>query len=351
MVFMVKNSKHIEIVRSTTKGLGSMSRASSDAAVAALSKHFASVRMTVVNDLPDLRAVVARKPDLVFLGMEYVLVDSPVGVESPYRVWLSDFLDKHGIAYTGSGRAAHELGRNKPLAKQRILDANSRTSAYRVISQGQPFTRDDIPLAFPMFVKPTDRGGGVGIDEDSVVYTFAQLRSKVAAITTQLQADSLVEEYLPGREFSVAILKDQGSAQFMVMPIELVAPQNADGIRLLGSQVKSSNTEQALRVTDESIKSSVTDLALNVFHALGARDYGRIDIRLDAAGTPHFLEANLIPSLISGYGSFPKACVLNVRLDYEPMMVKIANLGLARRVGNIEDSPEPITLHSPAYQY
>jgi len=89
-------------------------------------------------------------------------------------------------------------------------------------------------------------------------------------------------------------------------------------------------------VTDPYIRSSVVELAINAFNALGARDYGRIDIRLDDTGLPYFLEANLLPSLISGYGSFPKACMLNDNLAYEPMIMKIARLGLQRTTHTIE---------------
>jgi D-alanine-D-alanine ligase len=112
--------------------------------------------------------------------------------------------------------------------------------------------------------------------------------------------------------------------------------------------VKSSNTEQAIEVIDKNIKTKVTTLATEVFYALGARDYGRIDIRLDAHGTPHFLEANLIPSLISGYGSFPKACMLNIDLDYESMILSIARLGLAHNMDANEEIIEPIALCNPA---
>jgi D-alanine-D-alanine ligase len=111
----------------------------------------------------------------------------------------------------------------------------------------------------------------------------------------------------------------------------------------LSGQVKSENVEQVLEVTDLKVRSKVITLALAVFEALDARDYGRIDIRLDATGTPHFLEANLIPSLISGYGSFPKACLLNVGLDYEPMIMTIVNLALARQLNEIIDVHESIT--------
>ena len=338
---MIKSNKHIEIVRSTTKTLSSMSQRSCDALYAVLAKHFVRVGVTIVNDLSDLDALAASHPDLVFLGMEFVPTDQSLGIDDPNKVWLSDFLDQHDIAYTGSRQTAYELGRDKSLAKQRVLNANLATSAFCVIRPNQSWDKHDVTLDFPLFVKPTNRGGGLGIDCDSVVHNFEQLRSKVHAITTKYQSDALIEEYLPGREFSVAILKDAYSPVYVAMPIELVAPPDQNGSRLLSGQVKAADAEQVLEVTDTMVRSKVTALALDVFYALGARDYGRIDIRLDSAGTPHFLEANLIPSLISGYGSFPKACVLNIGLEYEPMMMRITQLGLARAARRTPDALDP----------
>ena len=340
VLYMTKSNKHIEIVRSTTGRLSSMSQESCDAIFAVLAKRFTDVSITIVNNLSDLEALVARRPNLVFLGMKFIPANPTLGAADPQKIWLGEYLDRHNIAYTGSGQAAHRLERSKPRAKQCVLDASLKTSAFCVIKQAQSLSKGDISLVFPLFIKPTSGGGGLGIDSKSVAHTFEQLCSKVQSITAKLHSDSLVEEYLPGREFSVAILRDEHSLEFLAMPIELVAPPDKAGVSLLSSRVKSSNTEQALEVTDKSVKSKIAALALAVFHALGARDYGRIDIRLDAAGVPHFLEANLIPSLISGYGSFPKACVLNIGLEYEPMILRIAELGLARQADNTKEAPE-----------
>ena len=303
-----------------------MSQVSSDSILTVLGRNFASARITIVDNLPDLKALVGRRPDLVFLGMEFVYSDD----SSSSKIWLSDYLEDHEIAYTGSRQAASELGRYKALAKQRVLDIGLKTSAYHVIKQMQLLKRSDLTFDFPMFIKPTKGGGGAGIDSDSVVNNIEQLIAKVLSISIDNQSDSLVEEYLPGREFSVAVLRDELSSRYSVMPLELIAPADENGARLLSGEIKSSNTEQTLEVSDPIVKAEVAELALNVFQALGARDFGRIDIRCDSNGTPHFLEANLIPSLISGYGSFPKACVMNLGLGYESMILSIVRLGLQR---------------------
>jgi D-alanine-D-alanine ligase len=318
-----------------------MSRRSAVAILATLSDHYAKVEIVIVNTVADLEVVAAHPPDLVFLGMKFVPDDraSVVGLDG--KLWLTDYLDEHGIAYTGSCQTAHELELNKPLAKQRALEAGLATSKFYVIPPHQLPDRTNTSLTFPVFIKPANRGGGLGIDSNSVAFNIDELRAKVQSITQKLRSDALVEEYLPGREFSVAILRDEYSPELRAMPVELIAQPDQRGIRMLSGRVKAANAEQVRPVTDQPIRARVTSLALKVFQVLGARDYGRIDIRLDSQGVPHFLEANLIPSLISGYGSFPKACELNQHLGYGPMIRRIARLGLERAPQRLEDTLAP----------
>jgi len=327
---MTKINKHIEIVRSSIVSLSSMSQVSCDAIYAILAKHYSRVGVTTVNNLTDLEGVADLNPDLVFLGMDFVPVNQALGSEDPDKIWLADYLDEHDIAYTGSGQLAHELDYNKPLAKQRALDAGLQTSPFYVIRQNQSQKRHDKSLVFPLFIKPTNRGGGQGIDSNSVAYNIGDVDLKVKSIAVELQSDSLIEQYLPGREFSVAILKNEFTSIYSVMPIELIAPADKNGVRILSAEIKSADTESFVEITDKKIKAKISILAMKVFRALGARDYGRIDIRLDKFGIPQFLEANLIPSLISGFGNFPKACLLNLDMSHENLILNITSLGLVR---------------------
>ena len=323
---MVKIRQRIEIVSSTTPGLSSMSVRSREATREALSKYYDDVRITIINTLSDLDELVLRRPDLVFSGMSFVFDET-----TQQKVWVSGHLDAHGITCTGSGQPAHDLERNKHLAKQVVINSGLRTSPFVVITRGASQLADTSQLTYPLFVKPTNSGGGTGIDEKSIVHNSQELRSKAESIERNHRTDALAEQYLPGREFSVAVLRRENSDKYSVMPIELVAPIDKDGNRVLGQATKRSNEEQIVELVDPVLRAAVCEHALAVFHALGARDYGRIDIRLDANGIPNFLEANLIPSLIAGYGSFPKACLLNINLDYEPMLLRIIDLALERK--------------------
>jgi len=340
---MKKINKHIEIVRYASTHIStSMGAKSSEAILDVLSKHYTRVGISVVKDLSDLKAAVEAKPDLVFLGKKFIPMDQALGLDDPDKIWIAQYLDDNNIAYTGSDHLAHQLEINKPLAKRCLLAAGLKTSPFYVAPKTSTLVKPSVDLKFPLFVKPTSSGGGQGIDSDSVVRNIKQLNAKVKSIAESLGSDSLVEEYLPGREFSVAILKHGCLQTYMTMAIEIIAPADEHGSRVLSSQIKKADTERSLKVIDQTIEAKINNLALSAFHALGARDYGRIDIRLDSAGVPHFLEANLAPSLKRSVGNyFPKACLLNLGLDYEAMILAIAELGLSRSAAMPLDAVEP----------
>lgn len=322
-------NKHIEIVRSASPSLSSMGQASAAMIRDVLEKHYTHVGVTTISTVHDLQAVVAKRPDLVFLGVKNVPYAASFSRPSA-KIWLAAYLEAHNLHYAGSRAPAIALDFGKPMAKQVVQAAGHRTPAYFLAREGQYKSSDELPLTFPLFVKPPSAGGGKGVSSDSVVRDFAAFQQKVKAIADSFHSAALVETYLTGREFTVAVLETPNSDKLIVMPIELVADQNEHGDRILSQSIKTADAEKAIAVTDTVLRYKIMELAAQVFKVLGARDYGRIDIRLDAHGTPHFLEANLIPSLVSGYGNFPKACMLNLGLDHEAMILNIVELGLSR---------------------
>lgn len=327
---MKKINKHIEIVRTNRSGLSSMGQASCNNLLEVLSKNFQRVGVTVLSDISDLNLLVKKRPDLVFLGMKFLPIDFEASENEQGKVWITDFLDLHEIEYTGSTQSAHILELNKSYAKSAVKFAGLKTGSHFVVLKHQKINGIPRGFQYPLFVKPADRGGGLGIDDNSVVRTDEQLIAKVRSISEDFNSDSLVEQYLSGREFSVGILKDQKTQELTAMPLELIAPINQNGERILTGAVKEADTENFIEVEDALLKSRINRLALASFSALGARDYGRIDIRLDKDGAAYFLEANLIPSILKDYGNFPKACMLNLGLNYEQMILRIVDLALFR---------------------
>ncbi len=326
--------KHIEIVRSSKTRFSSMSRDSGDAILLALRSKYSRVGITIVDNLSDLNSLVKLNPDLVFLGMKFINNDMAPGVELSKKIWISEYLDRFGITYTGSNKIAHEQSVDKSLAKKCILNAGVDTSPYFLINKDDLNSAIEIPkdFTFPLFVKPNNRGGGLGINNKSVVNNLVELKAKVYDISYNFGSDSIIERYLTGREFSVGVFNQTDNDSIYTMPLELITSPDEFGNRILGSGVKSANEESALSLDESELRIAICSLALSAFTALGGRDFGRIDIRIDDQGTPQFLEANLIPSLIEGYGSFPKACYLNEKIGFRSMIFKIVELAFLRDI-------------------
>lgn len=292
-----------------------------------LEKRYSDVRITDVSNVAALDEVIARKPDLVFLGVKFVPGDL---YANSLPVWLSQRLASAGIACTGSSRAAFILEHNKQLGKQQVRSEGLATADSLLLEQGEYFTEADISIDYPIFVKPVDGGGGSGINEYSLVHNFDELKTQVTWLMENVKTDALLESYLPGREFSVGILQEVFSDDFHAMPLEIVAPTNQTGSRFLSSRVKREDAEQTYEIIDQELKDTLSRFALGAFTALGAEGYGRIDVRMDANGEPHFLEANLLPSLLDNYGNLPKACYMNIGLGHSALILQIAALGLAK---------------------
>ena len=329
----MKIQKHIEIVRSGTPALSSLGDKSADMIQALLAQHYEKVGITLVSNLNELDLLVAKRPDLVILGVKQI----PVAGD---KLWVSAYLEAMGVNHLGSQTAAIELDFDKPGSKRVVRAAGLRTADSFVARPGR-FTEDSLPLPFPLFVKPPNGGGGKGIGADSVARNFQAFEQKVQKINDEFGTEALVEAYLTGREFSVALMQNELTSEPSAMPIELITDQNAAGDRILGQVVKADDTEHVVAVLDLVLKTRVNRLAKAAFKALGARDYGRIDIRLDEQGVPHFLEANLIPGLAKHdfVSYFTAACEINQNMSYETMILNLVTLSLNRYV-EPSDLPE-----------
>lgn len=327
----MKIDKHIVIVGSKDPRLSAMSGKSRQAILDVLRKYYTRVSITIVDGMSDLEKLVAVQPDLVILGMKQAQADPLLSHDESPLVWLSDYLDEHGIAFAGSNANAMALQFDKHIAKQKVLDAGLQSSAYFVSSADKPTFSHN--LTFPLFVKPADRGGGSGIDEQSVVRTDAELQAKILSLHDKYGSDVLIEEYLVGREFSVAVVKHQTSGELVAMPIEIVAPADAQGNMFLSAAVKEADLEKVVALNDSVLKDMVSALALNAFEALDSRDYGRIDLRLDAQGVPSFIEANLMPGL-SSHGYLFRCLNLNAGTTYDEMILSIVDTGLERSIAS-----------------
>lgn len=253
-------------------------------------------------------------------------------------------LEMLGIPYTGSRVLAQAISLDKAMTKRIWRDFGLPTAAFQV------FARDDEPLDprldFPLFVKPQCEGSGKGITPDSVVHNEAALRRQVRWVIQTYRQPALVETYLPGREFTVGLLgntlppgelppsplyDERGFHVFPVMEIDLSPIAESHGI--YDSHVKSelplgANYRCPAPIPEE-LAWEMKRLAVAAFEAIGALDFGRVDIRLGADGRPYLLEINTLPGLNPTYSDL----VLAARADgllYVELVLEILKLAAGR---------------------
>ena len=284
-----------------------------------LSKRYKNVLITEINSEEDLEKLIIRKPDLVFSGVKYFYFNNR-------KIWLNDYLESYNIPYIASSKAALDNESDKNKAKKIMQKEKIKTAAFFITTPGEYKTSLSIPIKFPLFIKPVTGGDSRGIDAKSIVYDFLSFKAKVLDIKLKHNSPSLVETYLPGKEYSVGIFEDSTNGSLRAMPIEIVVKKNVNGHRILDFDVKKDDEEIVIAVTDIKIFNKLSKLAKDSFKALGGKSLGRIDIKMNHRGIPHFVEANLMPGLRKGY--FYRSCVLNLDMSYEDMIFSIANTGL-----------------------
>ncbi len=322
-----KINKQIEVVTTATlsmkeTGFGSIETCKNICDT--LRTHYTHVNFNEVTSEQDLIGIADTNPDLVVLCVKYLAVEN-----SDTKIWLSDFFSQCGILHTGSSRTTLEYDSNKGKAKRTVLDHGLATAKYFFAHPDVTKSERHLPLPLPLFIKPVDAANGNGIDENSLVHDFASYEAKIKEIFSIYGAPALVEEYLPGREFTVAILDDPSRNSRLISPVEIIVSENTKGDRILGAKEKAGNNEKLLNLSKIE-KAVVSELAGKVFSALGVQDFGRIDIKMDALGIPYFMEANLIPGMTPETSYFPRACFSNQGMWYQEVVLKITELALTR---------------------
>ena len=285
-----------------------------------LSKRYRNVVITEINCEKDLEKLVIRKPDLVFSGVKYFFFRNR-------KIWLNDYLEMFDIPYIASSKAALDNESNKNRAKKLMQKAKIKTADFFITNPGEYLDETLIPIKFPLFIKPVTGGDSRGIDKNSIVLNFESFVAKVLEIKVEQNSPSLVETYLSGKEYSVGIFEDSIDGSLRAMPIEIIVKKNVDGHCILDFDTKKNDEEKVIAVTDINIFNKLSKLAKDSFKALGGKSLGRIDIKMNHLGVPHFIEANLMPGLRKGY--FYRSCVINLDMSYEDMIFSIANTGLS----------------------
>lgn len=204
-------------------------------------------------------------------------------------------LDQYQIPYTFSDPLALCITLNKGIAKRVIRDLGVPTPDFTLIEGENDLT--DVGLGYPLFVKPVAEGSGKGIDENSIVTNNQDLKAICSALLKKYRQPVLVEEYLPGSEFTVGIIgTGKDSLVLGVMEIMFTRCAQSEVYSYLHKKHYQRFVQHRL-VSDDVLVKKCADMSLKVWNGIGGRDAGRVDIRLDRYGEPCFLELNPLAGL------------------------------------------------------
>jgi len=233
-----------------------------------------------------------------------------------------------GIEYTGSDAACMAVTLNKSTAKRLCAQDGILTPAFAVLYTG----KEKLPksFSFPAIVKPIAEGSSKGIQEKQVVEDDMALRRVSHALIRRYKQPVLVEAFLPGREFTVAMLGERKPRVLPIMEIVFTDKDDPFPTYTFKSKFEGVGVENKVPCdVTPALYGELERVAKASFAALGCRDIARIDLRLDARGNVHFIECNPLPGMAP---NFSDLCVMAKveGLSYDALVAEILAPALRR---------------------
>lgn len=276
------------------------------------------------------------RPDIVFNIAE--------GLNGASReAQIPAMLEMLGIPYTGSDPVTLGICLDKSRTKEILSYHRIPTPAFVCVWRPEEIPASAIPL--PAIVKPLHEGSSKGITNNSVVHTELELAKRVRSIVSTYHQPVLVEQFLPGREFTVALLGN--SPDLRVFPIVETRfdslPPGVNPIYSYEAKWIWDQHDHPIDVhecparIDDRLKHEIESLCRRAFEVLRCRDWCRVDVRLDQNGKAHVIELNPLPGILpdpEDHSCYPLAARIG-GMKYDEMLNAVLVAG-ARRYGLLE---------------
>lgn len=236
---------------------------------------------------------------------------------------VPSILDQYRIPYVFSGPVVLGISLNKYLTRLIVSSAGVPVSPGMLISQPQDIEKCN--LEYPLFIKPVSEGTGKGITEKNLVGSRQELRELAEYLLDRFSQPALVEEYLPGREFTVGIIgTDDEAVAIGGMEIECrdklpYSVQFKENYEIFCKYIP-----MAQEFADEC-----KGVALDVWKALGGHDAGRVDVKADRNGRMCFMEVNPLAGLHPIHSDLPILAGMT-GINYQTLIEMIMKSALKR---------------------
>jgi D-alanine-D-alanine ligase len=297
----------------------------------ALTKAGEVIRLEAAGDFP-LRLREAR-PDIVFNVAE--------GLWGPSReAHVPAFCEFWSIPYTGSDPLTLALCLDKARAKEVLAYHGVPTAQFAVVSPGDRLDAMPPLPSLPVVVKPVHEGSSKGITQASLCRTRAEVTRAIGVVRRRYRQPALVERWLPGREFTCAIIGNgRGSRLLPIVEVDFTTlPRGAAPLYSYEAKWIWDTPDKPLEIFQcparlpRGLAREIEQTVLAAYRVLRCRDWARIDVRCDGRGVPHVLEVNPLPGVLPDpamNSCFPKAARA-AGLDYGAMIRAVLTAGAAR---------------------
>jgi len=279
------------------------------------------------------------RPDICFNIAEGIIGD---GREAQ----VPALLEMLHIPYTASRVLANAVALDKTMTKRIWHNMGLPTAAFQEFITGHEQLSPE--LRFPMFVKPSREGTGMGMDGGAIVHNENELRSRVAWVIDSYKQPALVEEYLTGREFTIGVLgrpdaplythrpelyEANGFHRFPVLEIDNSVSVTPGVYGHIAKTLHNGDNGVPGFLcpadVDADLANTLHTLAVQAHMAIGSLDVSRVDFRMDSDGQPRLLEINTLPGLTP---DFSDLCVISRAegITYRELVLEILYLGASR---------------------
>lgn len=244
----------------------------------------------------DLGVLLARlerePPDLVFNLCESLSGDAQ------HEVVVPAVLDMLGVRYTGTGALGIGLCLHKDRTKDVLRAHGVPTPGARLVREPRELLQP-LGLDFPCFVKLVHEDASVGIDARNRVTDARGLEARVRELLEQYRQPVLIERYVEGREVNATILGNAPGLE--VLPLHEIdfgaMPPERPHIVSYAAKWDERHEEYAgtrpvPMQAEPTLRAAIEDVARQAYTALGVRDFGRVDMRIDAHGQPWVIDVN-----------------------------------------------------------
>lgn len=237
-------------------------------------------------------------------------------------------LEMAGIPFVGSDALTLGLTLDKVMAKKIFIAEKIPTPKFFEVNSAESLVDHD-HCRFPLIVKPRFEGSSKGLSESSRVENNEDLKKQVDFITKTYKQPALVEEFISGQEFTVAIVGNDNPEVMPVVQIKIDGKLKLNDKFYTFARITSDRLEYICpaKISAE-LKNKLDGLALKVYRSVECRDFGRVDFRVDNDGNPYVLEINPLPSL-STEDVF-MLIAKDIGITYEQIIGKILDAALKR---------------------